>query len=525
MNHIFGAGRARLGFEALETRELMAASLTASLSNGVLRVEGTPNADHIRIEQTPTKISVVNIQTGGTVASASTAAVQHVVVDGLAGDDQVWVNYGSGALTPLLEVSGSEGRDVLHSRGTTQVAGLGDGVRKSFQVGNTVYTLHSDGWVRINGAQSIANVRSLETAQDGTVVALNDARQLLRMRPGAGWEQIDAGVKQWSMSPDGTLFVSNDARQLLRLRPGAGWEQIDAGVKQWAMAPDGTLLVSNDARQLLRMQPGASWEQIGAGVQQFALSHDGVLFTLGTNGLLEKRDLSSNWHTLETWGIASIAINPLGEFVPTYTPVKVKWQELTAQGVALGQPVGGTVQHGAGVAYQEFTGGVILAGPGGCFAMKNAAWNLAKASGLGLPIEKEVDLGGGWRGQLFQNGAVAVLGSEAVVLQGTRACAVVGQVGLVTSGDDLAYLSAVTVASITAEVMIIDPIESPAMAGVVALQIPNCSESLGLRTGTTRVYVNGQPMNSQADRDRNTAIGVLTVLVKSSGAIKDAFFA
>lgn len=50
----FGAGvrRARLGIEELETRELMAATITASLTGGVLRVERTPGADQIRVFQT-----------------------------------------------------------------------------------------------------------------------------------------------------------------------------------------------------------------------------------------------------------------------------------------------------------------------------------------------------------------------------------------------------------------------------------------------------------------------------------------
>src|SRR5690348_10853913 len=53
--------RARLGIEALERRDLLASSLTASLSSGLLRIEGTPAADLIRIVQTNDRISIDGI--------------------------------------------------------------------------------------------------------------------------------------------------------------------------------------------------------------------------------------------------------------------------------------------------------------------------------------------------------------------------------------------------------------------------------------------------------------------------------
>src|SRR4051812_17242206 len=66
---VVGAGKPsrRLGVETLEGRELMAAGVTASLAGGVLRVEGTPGADQIRVTQLNGQIAVegVTIEVAG----------------------------------------------------------------------------------------------------------------------------------------------------------------------------------------------------------------------------------------------------------------------------------------------------------------------------------------------------------------------------------------------------------------------------------------------------------------------------
>src|SRR5262245_60929320 len=67
----------QMSVEALEARELMAASLTASRSAGVLRIEGTEGADLIRVRQVGDQISLesASITVGGS-SQASVAAGQ-----------------------------------------------------------------------------------------------------------------------------------------------------------------------------------------------------------------------------------------------------------------------------------------------------------------------------------------------------------------------------------------------------------------------------------------------------------------
>ena len=73
--------RSRLSIESLETRDLMAASLTASFSGGVLRIEGTNQADQVRVVQTSGQIAVdgITIQSGSNVSSVAASAVARVV--------------------------------------------------------------------------------------------------------------------------------------------------------------------------------------------------------------------------------------------------------------------------------------------------------------------------------------------------------------------------------------------------------------------------------------------------------------
>ncbi len=92
---ILGAGRprARLGIEHLETRELMAANITASLlPSGTLRIEGTDAADKIHVLQSDgtSKNVWVGSEPGATdYGKFSGSSVQRIEIFGLGGDDLI----------------------------------------------------------------------------------------------------------------------------------------------------------------------------------------------------------------------------------------------------------------------------------------------------------------------------------------------------------------------------------------------------------------------------------------------------
>lgn len=74
------AGRS-LTMESLENRQLMAANITAGLSGGVLRVEGTPNNDTIILRQIGNVISIDGVRINGS------GTINRIEIQGLGGND------------------------------------------------------------------------------------------------------------------------------------------------------------------------------------------------------------------------------------------------------------------------------------------------------------------------------------------------------------------------------------------------------------------------------------------------------
>ncbi len=129
--------------EGLEERALMAAHLTATLSNGLLRIDGTKGADHIVVREHNYRISIdhvsINVAGHGRASSVSASAVSRIEVRGLAGDD--WIQVGgdeirgqNALLAPVKiwaglgndKVWGGQGSDEIHGEGgNDQVWGRG----------------------------------------------------------------------------------------------------------------------------------------------------------------------------------------------------------------------------------------------------------------------------------------------------------------------------------------------------------------------------------------------------------------
>lgn len=82
--------------EALEDRSLLATALNATLSYGVLRIEGTDYADRINVRQINSRISVegisIRLDGQGTVSSIAASDVRQIQVRGLGGND--WIDIG-----------------------------------------------------------------------------------------------------------------------------------------------------------------------------------------------------------------------------------------------------------------------------------------------------------------------------------------------------------------------------------------------------------------------------------------------
>src|SRR4051812_1307734 len=106
--------------DALEERRLLAATLGA---NGVLTVVGTDATDNIVVSLNATDNTKIDVDINGTVSSFArlktdgTAAINSIVVFGLAGDDKIAINQANGAITTPAVLVGGAGNDSLVGAG------------------------------------------------------------------------------------------------------------------------------------------------------------------------------------------------------------------------------------------------------------------------------------------------------------------------------------------------------------------------------------------------------------------------
>lgn len=98
----------RLLVEALEDRQLMASSLMASLTSGVLYIEGTDGDDVIKVTQTSTQIKV-----DGLPATYTPSAVQKIRIFGLGGNDSINLSVSGKVVNKATEVFGGGDNDTI----------------------------------------------------------------------------------------------------------------------------------------------------------------------------------------------------------------------------------------------------------------------------------------------------------------------------------------------------------------------------------------------------------------------------
>jgi uncharacterized protein YkwD len=120
--------------EHLEERELMASHLTANLSGGVLRIEGTSHDDRIVVRQINNRILVettaIQVQGKGNATGVRADAVSSIQVRALAGNDTVLLGTdatsGPNALRKSTTVWAGSGSDLVRgSQGVDRVHGEG----------------------------------------------------------------------------------------------------------------------------------------------------------------------------------------------------------------------------------------------------------------------------------------------------------------------------------------------------------------------------------------------------------------
>src|SRR5262249_52029815 len=107
------------GVERLEERTLLASHLTASLSGGLLRIQGTSHGDQIIVREINNRISVagVSIRVGGhRRASVSASSVRRIEVNGLGGNDTIDLDskaHGGQPIRVPAVIRGGPGNDTI----------------------------------------------------------------------------------------------------------------------------------------------------------------------------------------------------------------------------------------------------------------------------------------------------------------------------------------------------------------------------------------------------------------------------
>jgi hypothetical protein len=115
-------------------------------------------------------------------------------------------------------------------------------------------------------------VRSVATTPEGTIYALNNRQQLLRLVNRTNWAIVERGVRQFTMTPDGRIYGLNERGELKRYSSQSKPHMLARGVVSYATATDGTLYALDSSHQLKRLTARDHWTLIAVGVRSFVVA-------------------------------------------------------------------------------------------------------------------------------------------------------------------------------------------------------------------------------------------------------------
>ena len=195
----------RLQYEALESREVMAASIMASLSaTGVLTVTGTDAADQINFRQISNSISISGV--GGTWTAA---AVKSIVVDLKGGNDvvsfQSTANGGNQAIAETITVKSGAGQERVR---------LATGVDVNFTGAGNTLEVASNNVAKLNGVTLNLTSTVQTVLQSGvlTVTATNGNDNLQFVRT-ANRISLKGLAGSWAVADVKSIVVYLQERQ------------------------------------------------------------------------------------------------------------------------------------------------------------------------------------------------------------------------------------------------------------------------------------------------------------------------
>ena len=199
--------------ETFEIRQYPAATMMATLTAGVLNIEGTTSADTITVQQTGDQLAVRNgttvlqikVGTAG-VNQVAASQVQLITINSLGGDDTIRlggvsiaanINGGDG----IDKITGGNGNDTLTGGVGNDTLNGGGGVNTLVESGNVNFTL-TNPRLTGNGTDRLSNIT------------------LARLTGGAGNNTLNASAFSGSVMLDGAagkdvLIGGNSADELI----------------------------------------------------------------------------------------------------------------------------------------------------------------------------------------------------------------------------------------------------------------------------------------------------------------------
>lgn len=183
--------------EIMEARQYPAAALVATLTAGVLNIEGTTKADTITVQQTGDQLAVrngttalqVKVGTAG-VNQVSASQVQLITINSLGGNDTIRldgvsvaaiINGGDG----LDNITGGNGNDTFTGGLGNDILNGGGGVDTLIESGNFNFVL-TNAQLTSNGTDKLTSI------------------ELARLTGGAGNNKLDASTFTGSVTLDGS---------------------------------------------------------------------------------------------------------------------------------------------------------------------------------------------------------------------------------------------------------------------------------------------------------------------------------
>ena len=182
--------------ERVEIRQYPAATMTATLTAGVLNIEGTTKADAITVQQTGDQLAVRNgaavlqVKVGAAgVNQVAASQVQLITINSLGGDDTIRldgvsiaanINGGDGG----DNITGGNGNDTLTGGLGNDILNGGGGVDTLFESGNVNFVL-TNAQLTGNGTDKLTSI------------------ELARLTGGAGNNSLNASAFSGSVTLDG----------------------------------------------------------------------------------------------------------------------------------------------------------------------------------------------------------------------------------------------------------------------------------------------------------------------------------